>query len=109
MAGMDQNLYIGSNGHVSAIDVNTGQEIWRRKLKEGLLNSTSYEDVAVIVRDGIIYAGCSGHLFALSPQGEILWHNPLKGLGHNDISLAFEGQSIQYLQKTVHSNSSTNT
>ncbi|HUS34139.1 MAG TPA: PQQ-binding-like beta-propeller repeat protein [Verrucomicrobiae bacterium] len=104
---MEQNLYIGSNGHVAAINAQTGEELWRKKLKEGLFSATHYEDVSVIVRDGIIYAGCSGHLFALSPAGEVLWHNPLKGLGHNDLSLAFEGQSIQYLQKTVHQQSSS--
>jgi outer membrane protein assembly factor BamB len=104
---MEQNLYIGSNGYVAAINPHTGEELWRKKLKEGLFSATHYEDVSVIVRDGIIYAGCSGHLFALSPAGEVLWHNPLKGLGHNDLSLAFEGQSIQYLQKTVHQQSSS--
>jgi hypothetical protein len=71
------------------------------------LSATTYEDVSVIVRDGVIYAGCNGHIFALSPDGRILWHNPLKGVGYNDISMAFEGQSVQYIQKTVHHHSSS--
>ena len=104
---MEQNLYIGCNGHVSAVDIQTGAELWRVKLKPGVLSATTYEDVSVIVRDGIIYAGCNGHVFALSLDGRILWHNPLKGMGHNDISLAFEGQSVQYIQKTVHHHSSS--
>ena len=104
---MEQNLYIGCNGHVSAIDPQTGAELWRTKLKPGVLSATNFEDVSVIVRDEIIYAGCNGHLFALSIDGRILWHNPLSGIGHNDISLAFEGQSIQYIKKVVHSSSSS--
>jgi outer membrane protein assembly factor BamB len=104
---MEQNLYIGSNGHVAAINLQSGEEVWRVKLKTGFISSTSYEDVSVIVRDGVIYAGCKGHLFALSPAGEIIWHNSLSGLGHNDISLAFEGHAIQFLQKTVHHHSTT--
>ena len=105
---MEQNLYIGCNGQVSAIDPQTGEELWRTKLKPGVISATNYEDVSVIVRDGVIYAGCNGHLFALSPDGRILWHNPLKGIGFNDISMAFEGQSIQYIQKTVHQSSGSN-
>ena len=96
-------LYIGCNGHVSAIAARTGEELWRTKLKPGVLSATTLEDVSVIVRDGVIYAGCNGHLFAVSPDGAILWHNPLRGMGHNDISLAFEGQSIQFVKKVVHS------
>jgi outer membrane protein assembly factor BamB len=105
---MQQNLFIGSNGHVCAIDTGTGVEIWRTRLQKGLLQATASEDVSVIVREEIIYAGCQGHLFAISGKsGEILWHNDLKGLGYNDISLAFEGHSIQFLQKIVHQNGGT--
>jgi outer membrane protein assembly factor BamB len=104
---VDQNLYIGCNGNVAKIDPQSGAELWRVKLKPGVLSATTYEDVSVIVRDGVIYAGCNGHIFALSPDGQILWHNPLKGVGYNDISLAFEGQSVQYIQKTVHQHSSS--
>jgi outer membrane protein assembly factor BamB len=50
----------------------------------------------------VVYAGSQGHLFALSgASGEVLWHNELKGLRFNDISLAFEGQSVQFLQKII--------
>jgi len=104
---VEQNLYIGSNGHVSAVDIQTGAELWRVKLQSGVMTATTREDVSVIVRDGVIYAGSNGHIFALSPDGRILWHNPLKGIGHNDIALAFEGQSVQYIQKTVHHHSSS--
>jgi outer membrane protein assembly factor BamB len=104
---MEKNLYIGSNGHVCAINPHTGEEIWRTKLQDGVLAATKYEDVSIIVREGVIYAGSCGHLFALDATGQILWHNALKGLGHNDIALAFEGHTVQFLQKTVHRQSSS--
>ena len=33
--------------------------------------------------------------------GKLLWHNALAGMGHNDISLAMDGVSIQFLEKIV--------
>jgi outer membrane protein assembly factor BamB len=107
VGGMDERLFIGTNGHVCAIDARSGQEVWRTRLQEGIMSATTAADVSVLVRDGVIYAGSQGHLFALSSAGEILWHNSLKGLNFNDISLAFEGQSVQFLQKTVRSSNSS--
>ena len=107
---MQTALFIGSNGHVCAIDPQTGTELWRTRLQEGMFSATSYSDVSVIVREGKIYAGSQGHIFALdAASGAILWHNPLKGLRFNDIALAFEGHSVQYLQKTIRQNNSSNT
>jgi outer membrane protein assembly factor BamB len=104
---MEQPLIIGSNGFVSAIDRGTGAELWRTRLQEGLIKATHSADVSVLVRDGIIYAGSTGHLFALDMAGKILWHNGLDGMGFNDVALAMEGVSVQFLQKTVQSNSSS--
>ena len=103
-----QNLIIGSNGHVCAIDPGSGIEIWRTRLQEGMFKATIYQDVSVIVKDGIVYAGSQGHLFAIEAEsGRILWQNGLKGLGYNDIALAFEGQSVQFIQKVERSHSSS--
>jgi outer membrane protein assembly factor BamB len=107
---VQQNLIIGSNGNVCAIDPQSGTEVWRTRLQAGVFNATHREDVSVLVKDGVVYAGSNGHVFALSAtNGDVLWHNELKGLGFNDISLAFEGQSIQYLQKTIRTQTNTNT
>jgi outer membrane protein assembly factor BamB len=106
MRSMNERLYIGSNGHVCAIDPGTGVEIWRTRLQESALGATRSGDVSVIVRGGTVFAGSQGHLFALSAEsGAILWHNELKGLRFNDVSLAFDGVSVQYMQKTVRSHS----
>jgi outer membrane protein assembly factor BamB len=55
-----------------------------------------------VVKDELVFAGSAGHLFCLSADtGQILWHNKLRGMGYNDISLAMENVSIQYLEKVV--------
>ena len=96
-------LIIGTNGNVAAIDPATGRELWRTSLKTGgLISPTTYEDVSVLLKDGLVFAGCCGHLFCLNAaSGDILWHNSLSGMGHNDISLAIEGVSVQFQQKEV--------
>jgi len=107
---MTHPLVIGSNGYVAAIDPTTGQELWRTELQRGLLSATSGSDVSVLVRNELIFAGSQGHLFCLLIEnGQIVWHNALKGMGNNDVSLAFDNVSIQYLEKVVHRGSSGST
>jgi outer membrane protein assembly factor BamB len=99
-------LFIGCNGHVAAIDIATGSEIWRTKLKTGVVSATSYEDVCTLEHEGRVYAGCNGHLFCLDgATGTILWHNGLEGMGHNDVTLAMAGKLIQFVAKHTHSQS----
>jgi outer membrane protein assembly factor BamB len=99
-------LIIGSNGYVASIDPATGQENWRTGLPLGMMGGTSSCDVSVLVSDGRVLAGASGHLFGLDVEdGRILWQNDLKGMGFNDVSMAMEHISIQYLQKVVRSSS----
>lgn len=60
----------------------------------------------MLVQGDVIYAGGFGHLFCLDAQnGRILWHNSLEGFGHNDISLAMDSISVQFLTKVVRSSS----
>jgi outer membrane protein assembly factor BamB len=102
---MDQHLFIGCNGNVAAIDASSGAELWRTKLKPGVLSATNYEDVAVLDHEGKVYAGCNGHLFCLDAEsGAILWHNELNGFGHNDVTLSIGGRSIQIMHKVHHRN-----
>ncbi len=103
---MQHPLVIGTNSHVAAIDPNSGQELWRTKIQSTTLGSGS--DVSVLVKDGFIFAGSNGRLICLDhASGNILWSNELKGLSYNDVSLAMEGVSVQFLQKVVHQNSSS--
>lgn len=102
------NLYIGCNGYVSAIQVETGAELWRTQLKEGFMGSSRGSDVCVLEHEGRVLAGCNGHLFCLSTgTGHILWENELKGMGYNDVTLAIAGKSIQYVASHTHSSSNT--
>lgn len=97
-------IYGGTRGHVFALHPTTGQEKWRTKLSTGFFNSVAYEDVMVLVRDGIVIAASNGHVFGLSAEtGEILWHNGLSGLGHEAISLATDGVALQYVHKHTRS------
>jgi outer membrane protein assembly factor BamB len=105
---MPSPLIIGTNGYVAALDPDTGAEIWRTKLQGGVFNATTSQDVSVIVCEGKVFAGAQGHLICLDlAGGRILWRNELKGLGYNDVSLALEGVSIQYLKRVVRSSSGT--
>ena len=100
-------LIIGTNGKVVGIDPTTGTVRWTTKLSTGeFISSTSGQDVTVLVCGGIVFAGGAGHLFCIDAEsGNILWHNPLKGLGNNDISLAMDGVSVQFIQKVIKENS----
>src|SRR5262249_19317719 len=105
---MCEPLIIGSNGYVSRIDPETGEELWRTPLLPGLLSSTSYTDVAVLLRGESVFAGTYGHLFCLAlDSGEIQWRNELKGMGYNDVALAMEGVAVQFLTKVERKSSST--
>jgi outer membrane protein assembly factor BamB len=99
-------LIIGTNGYVVAFERTSGRELWRTKLQSGVFTSTGGNDVAVLTADTFVFAGAAGHLFCLSlTDGQIVWHNELPGLGHNDVALAIDSVSIQYLQKVVRTNS----
>jgi len=104
---MSNPLIIGSNGYVAAIDVMDGREIWRTRLQTGVFTATSHSDVSVLVLDKFVLAGSRGHLFCLDVEnGSILWHNELQGMGYNDVSLAMQNVSVQFLQKVERSSSS---
>ena len=97
---MSEQLYVGSNGYVAAVDPNSGEVAWRTKLSTGIVSSTSHEDVSILDHEGKLFAGCHGHLFCLNAQsGEILWHNPLDGFGYNDVTLSIAGRSVQAMRK----------
>jgi outer membrane protein assembly factor BamB len=75
-------LYVGIKNSVVALDISTGIEMWRTKLKGS--------DFVTVMFDGqSLVAANAGEIFALDPQtGAMLWHNNLKGLGLGVVSLA---------------------
>jgi outer membrane protein assembly factor BamB len=99
-------LIIGCNGYVSAILANNGDELWRTKLREGLLGGSRGSDVSVLIDGNQIYAGCHGRIYALrASDGEILWANELKGMGINEVALARQGTSTQFITRVEQSTS----
>jgi len=77
VATLSNHLFIGIGGHAVALDVGTGEELWRTKLKGGSGTATT---VAIIA--GKLYAGSGGEVFRLDlSTGQILWRNKLPGLG----------------------------
>jgi outer membrane protein assembly factor BamB len=76
MAGLNRDfVYVGIGGHVVALDVATGTERWRTKLRG--------RDIVYVVSDGgRLYAVARGELYCLDGTlGTILWQNRLEGMG----------------------------
>jgi outer membrane protein assembly factor BamB len=73
-------VYIGIKNTVIAFDRRSGVEAWRVTLPIKYKSSASLVN---IVRDAEgLFVSSAGELFSLDPRsGNILWHEPLKGLG----------------------------
>ncbi|HEY8895669.1 MAG TPA: PQQ-binding-like beta-propeller repeat protein [Niastella sp.] len=102
-------LIIGCNGFVSAIHANNGEELWRTRLREGLLGGSRGSDVSVLIDGDQIYAGCHGRIYALrTADGQILWSNDLKGMGFNEVALARQGTNTQFITRVEHTSTTNN-
>lgn len=87
----DAFLFVGTHGHVLAIDKQDGTEIWRTSLPK-----TGYRPVLLLYEDGQLLVGTRGKLFALDPlDGSIRWENELTGLGHDLVALATTRQGTR--------------
>jgi len=94
-------LFIGIKGHVVCLDKQTGDEIWKCKLK-GM-------SITNVIRDEkMVYAYAGGHLFCLDKDfGKILWNNPLTGYGYG--ACIFAGDvSAQQAAYTFNQNQNQN-
>lgn len=101
-------LVIGSNGYVSAIQISNGQELWRTKLREGFFGGSGGKDVSVLIEGDKIFAGCAGRIYALrASDGKMLWDNDLKGIGFNQVALARQGTSVQFITRVEGTESSS--
>jgi len=102
-----QRVYIGIKAHVVCIEMATGREVWRTKVKRSQI-------ISVVVEEDLIVAHAGGELFGLDwSSGKILWKNGLSGLGYGYCYMATEsGNSSAQLHNTVaaisHSDSSNN-
>jgi len=75
-------LFVGIYNSVVALDADDGTEVWRAKL-----GGMSFVNV---YWDGVqLFASTKGEVFRLHPgEGQVLWHNKLKGLGTGMTTLA---------------------
>jgi outer membrane protein assembly factor BamB len=81
---IEELLFVGTHGHVVAIEQKSGAEVWRTSLPK-----TGYSVVTLLFEEGRLLAASGGHCFALDPAtGQIAWHNPLSGLGNGVACLA---------------------
>lgn len=55
-------LIIGCNGYVSAINSSNGEELWRTKLRDGLMGGSLGADVSVLIDGDMIFAGCNASI-----------------------------------------------
>ena len=75
-------IFVGIKSSVVALDVRTGEEVWRSKLKGS-------EFVTVLWDGESLVAANAGEVFALDAEtGMVLWNNKLKGMGMGLVSLA---------------------
>ncbi|GJM23578.1 MAG: hypothetical protein DHS20C15_34930 [Planctomycetota bacterium] len=73
----ERYVFVGTHGHVVAVDQETGATIW-----ETSLPGTGYSVVAIVFESGRLLCASGGKVFALDPlDGSIRWENPLRGMG----------------------------
>jgi len=75
-------VFVGIKNTVVALDDRTGTEVWRTKLRSS--------DHVIVFWDGeALFAGAGGEIWRLDPkQGNVIWHNELKGMGRGLVSFA---------------------
>ena len=83
---VDDLVIIGIKGTVLALDRFSGVEVWRQKLKGC--------DFTNLTRDGnMIFAAAAGELSCIdATNGQVLWVNPLKGMGFGIVTIATAAQ-----------------
>jgi len=75
-------VFVGVKGTVVALRKPNGSEVWRAKLGGS-------DFVNLVEEDDRIYATTRGQVFCLrATSGEILWNNPLKGMGLGLVTIA---------------------
>lgn len=92
---MREIAYLGTKGHVVAVDVETGKELWRTYVRTSTITNVAVSGDVVLV-----YA--KGHLFGLRKgSGKVMWENKLDGLGYGCGILGVEGGQNAALASAV--------
>jgi len=90
---MNPNLvFVGAGGILCAIDRSTGDTVWKFKFPARALQSGGF--VNLLVAGDLLFAHALGELHCIrAATGELLWTNPLAGMGYGLGSIAVEGQA----------------
>ena len=90
---MNPNLvFVGAGGILCAIDRSTGDTVWKFKFPARALQSGGF--VNLLVAGDLLYAHALGELHCIrAATGELLWTNPLTGMGYGLGTIAVEGQA----------------
>jgi outer membrane protein assembly factor BamB len=72
----DSLVFVGFNSRVAALDRSSGELIWKWKCPRG-------SGFAALLLDGDrLIVSVQGYTYCLNPlNGELMWDNPLKGMG----------------------------
>ena len=85
--GWRSHLFVGTNGHVLALDGRSGATLWKTSLPR-----TGWSVVAILVGEDVLHCAAGGRVFGLDPEdGSILWENDLPGMGKKLVYLASHG------------------
>ncbi|MFT5155093.1 MAG: outer membrane protein assembly factor BamB [Planctomycetota bacterium] len=88
-ASTNNYLFLGTHGHVMAIDQTDGSTIWKTSLPK-----TGFQAVVMMVENGKLLCATAGRAFAVDPvNGKILWENHLPGLGQGVVGMCTVNQS----------------
>lgn len=85
-------VVVGHAGSVMLLEVGSGRIVWQKALTDLPAGQPcDGQPVAVRLVDGIVIAGCMGHVFALSADdGSLIWQVNRRGRGAGETSLAIE-------------------
>ena len=76
-------IFVGFNSRVAALDRNNGEVLWKWKSPKGT-------GIAALLLDGDrLIVSVQGYTYCLDPlSGDVIWSNPLKGMGLGTSCLA---------------------
>ncbi len=75
-------IFIGIRGGVAALDRDTGQQLWKARLKGA-------DFVNVMLDNDRVIAATKGEVFCLdAASGQVLWHSELPGQGWGLVTIA---------------------
>ena len=88
-------IYLGIKAHVVCINILTGAEVWRTKIKRSQI-------ISIVVEEDTIVAHAGGQLFGIDrTSGKIIWNNNLTGLGYGYCFLATENSDSSSLMNNT--------